>query len=95
MIIFHFHPIFKIELKLSNQRTFSIRIQIFLIGVTLEMTPSSNPGNSSLTLSEERFHGVLDIEKKRLFRKYGFDFVSYVYSQFTPPSFYLQIISVW
>lgn len=63
------------------------------------MTPSSkhtsNTGNSSLALSEERFHGVLDIEKKRLFRKYGFDFVSYVYSQFIPPSFYLQIISVW
>lgn len=56
---------------------------------------ASSTGNSSFAISEERFHGILDVPKKRLYRKSAFDLISYIYSQYKAPSYYLISISTW
>ena len=56
---------------------------------------TSSTGNSSFAISEERFHGILDVPKNRLYRKSGFDLISYIYSQYKPPNYYLLVISTW
>ncbi|OHT00440.1 hypothetical protein TRFO_32897 [Tritrichomonas foetus] len=58
-------------------------------------TSSATAGNSSIALSEERFHGVLDISKKRLLRRTFFEYIHYIYSQYRPRQYFLIVISFW
>ena len=56
---------------------------------------NSSLSHSSVVLTEEKFHGILDVSKTQIFKRSFFSFIYYIYSIYLPNRIYLIIVSIW